>query len=143
MLTTRLTLTFVSLYSWGNVVSSKSLIKDGLLWAAELKATKATLLTFKSGSCKVFKNSPMHCLSNGSMVDGWSEIVNFTAVTTVVLISGDGETRERFSFGNKCGGSISVSLPRHSATTFRVPSSLHSQCLNSCCQIAGTNGNSC
>lgn len=68
--------------------------------------------------------------------------MNLTAVTTVVLINGDGDNRDSCSFGNKFAGSISVSFPRHSATTFRVPSSLHSQCKNNCCQIAGTNGNS-
>lgn len=51
---TLLTLTLVSLYSWGKTESSKSRISDGLLWAAELKAIKATLRTFRSSS--YFKN---------------------------------------------------------------------------------------
>ena len=43
---TGLTRTLVSLYKFGRIVSSKSLIREGLLWAAELKATSATLRTF-------------------------------------------------------------------------------------------------
>ena len=41
-----LTLTLVSLYRFGNITSNRSLTKDGLLWAAELNATRATLRTF-------------------------------------------------------------------------------------------------
>lgn len=73
----------------------------------------------------------------------WSEIVNLTAVTTVVLIKGDGEFKDRLSLGKRFDGSISVSLPKHSATTFLVPSSTHSQCRYNCCHMAGTNGRSC
>jgi hypothetical protein len=70
----------------------------------------------------------------------WSEMVNLTAVTTVVLISAESDTSDSCNLGSKLAGSIRVSFPRHSATTFRVPSSPHSQCRNNCCQIAGTNG---
>jgi hypothetical protein len=70
----------------------------------------------------------------------WSEMVNLTAVTTVVLIRADSDTSDSCNLGNKLAGSIRVSFPRHSATTFRVPSSPHSQWRNNCCQIAGTNG---
>lgn len=73
----------------------------------------------------------------------WSEMVNLTAVTTVVLINGDGELRDRFNLGKRLAGSINVSLPKHSATTFLVPSSTHSQWRYNCCHIAGTNGSSC
>lgn len=72
---------------------------------------------------ELFKNH-----ANGFQVlNTWSEIVNFTAVTTVVLINGDGEFRDRFNLGSKFDGSIKVNLPKHSATTFLVPSSWHSQ----------------
>jgi hypothetical protein len=67
-------------------------------------------------------------------------MVNLTAVTTVVLIRAESDTSDSCNLGNKFAGSIRVSFPRHSATTFRVPSSPHSQCRNNCCQIAGTNG---
>jgi len=70
----------------------------------------------------------------------WSEMVNLTAVTTVVLIRAESDTNDSCNLGSKLAGSIRVSFPRHSATTFRVPSSPHSQCRNNCCQIAGTNG---
>lgn len=73
----------------------------------------------------------------------WSEMVNLTAVTTVVLIKGDGELRDRFSLGKRFAGSINVNLPKHSATTFLVPSSTHSQWRYNCCHIWGTNGRSC
>ena len=52
---------------------------------------------------------------------GWSEIVNFMAVTTVVRIRGEGDDNADRSCGNKSLGRIRQSLPRHSATTFRVP----------------------
>ena len=128
----------VSLYNWGKTDLSKSRIRLGLLWAAELKATKATRLTLRSGSCKAPKKSPMQFFKSVSMGWGWSEMVNFMAVTTVVLINGDCEDKEFRSSGKSLSGHIRQSFPRHSATTFRVPSSLHSQCLNSCFQIAGT-----
>jgi hypothetical protein len=67
-------------------------------------------------------------------------MVNLTAVTTVVLIRAESDTSDSCNLGNKFAGSMRVSFPRHSATTFRVPSSPHSQCRNNCCQIAGTNG---
>ena len=57
-------------------------------------------------------------------------MVNFIAVTTVVLISADWEVREAFSLGRRAAGDMRQSLPRHSATTFLVPSSVHSVCLN-------------
>ena len=52
---------------------------------------------------------------------GWSEIVNFMAVTTVVRIRGEGDVNAAWSWGNKFSGHIRQSLPKHSATTFRVP----------------------
>ena len=57
---TGLLLTFcVSLYRWGRRSLRRSLTRLGLLWAALLSATRATLLTFRSLSVKVDKNSPM------------------------------------------------------------------------------------
>ena len=61
---------------------------------------------------------------------GWSEMVNFMAVTTVVLMSADCDVREAFNLGSRAAGDIRQSLPRHSATTFLVPSSVHSVCLS-------------
>ena len=49
------------------------------------------------------------------------EIVNFMAVTTVVLLRGEGDVNAAWSWGNKFSGHIRQSLPKHSATTFRVP----------------------
>lgn len=91
---------------------------------------------------RVWRKSPMHCLSNGSIDWIWSEIVNLTAVTTVVLIKADGLLSAARRRGSKPSGSVSVSLPKHSATTFRVPSSLHSQCRKRRSQISGTKGRS-
>lgn len=65
-------------------------------------------------------------------------MVNFTAVTVVVLMRADGDLSDSCNLGNKVAGSIRVNLPRHSATTFRVPSSVHSQCLYKSIQIEGT-----
>lgn len=65
-------------------------------------------------------------------------MVNLTAVTVVVLIRADGDLSDSCSLGNRVAGSINVSLPRHSATTLRVPSSVHSQCLYKSNQIEGT-----
>lgn len=73
----------------------------------------------------------------------WSEIVNLAAVTIVVLIRAEGLLRAARSRGNNPSGSVSVSLPKHSATTLRVPSSLHSQWRNRRSQIWGTKGRSC
>lgn len=64
-----LTLTLVSLYSCGRTESSKSRTSEGLLCAAELKATRATRRTFRSGSCRVLRNSPILCRRSGSI--GW------------------------------------------------------------------------
>ena len=61
---------------------------------------------------------------------GWSEMVNFIAVTTVVLMSADCDVREAFNLGSRAAGDIRQSFPRHSATTFLVPSSVHSVCLS-------------
>ena len=55
--------------------------------------------------------------------------MNFIAVTTVVLISADWDVREAFSLGRRAAGDMRQSFPRHSATTFLVPSSVHSVCL--------------
>ena len=43
------------------------------------------------------------------------------AVTTVVRIRGEGDVNAAWSWGNKFSGHIRQSLPKHSATTFRVP----------------------
>lgn len=65
-------------------------------------------------------------------------MVNLMAVTVVVLISADGDFNDSCNLGNKVAGSINVSFPKHSATTLRVPSSVHSQCLYRSIQIEGT-----
>ena len=65
------TRTLVSLYRCASTEWSKSRTRDGLLWAAELKATRATRRTFKSLSCKASRKSPMFCLSNASMACGY------------------------------------------------------------------------
>ena len=52
------------------------------------------------------------------------------AVTTVVLMSADCDVREAFNLGSRAAGDIRQSFPRHSATTFLVPSSVHSVCLS-------------
>lgn len=49
------TFTLVSAYNFGKTESNKSRTKEGLLWAAELNATRATRLTFISGSSKAFR----------------------------------------------------------------------------------------
>lgn len=68
------TLTFVSLYKCGKTESSRSRMRLGLLWAAELKVTRATLRTLRSGSCKVFKKSPIQVFSKGSTAWGCRQI---------------------------------------------------------------------
>ena len=55
------------------------------------------------------------------MVCGWSEMVNFMAVTTVVLMRAEGDDSAILSLGRRFSGSIRHNLPRHSATTLRVP----------------------
>jgi hypothetical protein len=60
----------------------------------------------------------------------WSEMVNLTAVTTVLLVRAEGDDRYPFNIGNNSAGLINVNLPKHSATTFLVPSSGHSQWLS-------------
>lgn len=45
-------------------------------------------------------------------------MVNFMAVTTVVLIRAEGEPRLTLSLGRSVSGDMRQSLPRHSATTF-------------------------
>lgn len=57
----------------------------------------------------------------------WSDMVNLIAVTTVERVRGDSSDRCCCRLRRSVAGSIRVSLPRHSATTFRVPSSGHSQ----------------
>lgn len=69
----------------------------------------------------------------------WSDIVNLMAVTMVVLIMGESVFRDSCSLGKSAAGLMRVSLPRHSATTLRVPSSTHSVCRNSCVQMSLTN----
>lgn len=136
-------------------------------------------------------NLPMHPLRSESMGIGWSTIVNFTAVTTVLRERGDpGRTINIFllivyicaahscisnlkfkphfktirlkqshfllneveimfqlilpedscffSLGRSSDGLTDVSFPKHSATILRVPSSAHSQCLNSRAQMFST-----
>lgn len=39
-------------------MSKRSRISEGLLWAAELNVTRATLRTLRSGSSNVFRKSP-------------------------------------------------------------------------------------
>jgi hypothetical protein len=51
----------------------------------------------------------------------WSDMVNFMAVTTVVRLSAECEDKAARKSGRSLGGSIRHSLPRHSATTLRVP----------------------
>jgi hypothetical protein len=43
-----------------------------LLWAAELNVTKATRLTFKSGSCKVLRKSPIQLRNKESIPCGYN-----------------------------------------------------------------------
>ena len=85
----------------------------------------------------------MHCFSNGSIDWCWSEMVNLTAVTIVVRIRADGLLRATRRRGRSPSGSVSVNLPRHSATTLRVPSSLHSHWRNSRSHIWGTKERNC
>jgi len=66
------TRTLVSLYRCASTEWSKSRTRDGLLWAAELKATRATRRTFKSLSCRASRKSPMFCLNNASMACGYN-----------------------------------------------------------------------
>lgn len=129
----------------------------------------------------------MHPLRSESMGMGWSTMVNFTAVTTVLRERGDpGRTINIcfcldlcspimyikhllhfkticlnlahyllskfkvtfhlllpedscfFSLGRSSDGLTNVSFPKHSATILRVPSSAHSQCLNSKAQMFST-----
>ena len=49
---------------------------------------------------------------------GWSEMVNFIAVTTVVRVRELVDVRADRNSGSSLTGSIKHSLPRHSATTF-------------------------
>jgi len=65
------TRSLVSLYRWASTEWSRSRTRDGLLWAAELKATRATRRTFKSLSCRASRKSPMFCLSSTSMACGY------------------------------------------------------------------------
>lgn len=58
-------------------------------------------------------------------------MVNLIAVTTVLLVRADCDVRCVFKLASNVCGSIRVSLPRHSDTTFLVPSSGHSQWVNS------------
>jgi len=65
-----LTLTLVSLYNCGRTESSRSRTSEGLLCAAELNATRATRRTFRSGSWRVRRNSPILCRKSGSIACG-------------------------------------------------------------------------
>ena len=60
----------------------------------------------------------------------WSDIVNLMAVTTVLRVRADWELRWFLRLVRRFAGSIRVNFPRHSDTTFLVPSSGHSQWLN-------------
>ena len=40
------------------------------------------------------------------------------------------DVREAFNLGSRAAGDMRQSFPRHSATTFLVPSSVHSVCLS-------------
>lgn len=51
----------------------------------------------------------------------WSVIVNFIAVTILLRMSEDWDFRPAWSSGNSLWGSTKQSLPKHSATTLRVP----------------------
>ena len=57
-------------------------MREGLLCAAELKATRATLRTLRSGSSRVLRKSPMQLRRRLSIACGWSEMVNFMAANT-------------------------------------------------------------
>lgn len=46
----------------------------------------------------------------------WSEIVNLTAVTAVVLVSASGDLRNSFRCGSNDSGSNRHNFPKHSAT---------------------------
>ena len=59
---------------------------------------------------------------------GWSDMVYFSAVTTVLLTKVESDLRFSLSLGRSVSGSTRVSLPKHSATTFLVPSSGLSKC---------------
>ena len=52
-------------------------------------------------------------------------MVNFIAVTTVVLIRAEGDPKETLSLGKSVSGDMRQSFPKHSATTFLVPSSVN------------------
>ena len=49
------------------------------------------------------------------------------AVTTVVRFKADGDDNAALSSGKSLCGSMRQSLPRHSATTFRVPVTISSK----------------
>lgn len=50
-------------------MSKRSRISEGLLWAAELNVTRATLRTLRSGSSNVFRKSPRRIVKNREMTE--------------------------------------------------------------------------
>lgn len=84
----------------------------------------------RSESPMVTRNSPIQLWSSASMGCGWSEMVYFRAVTTVLRTNPDSDFRFCWRLGNSISGSTRVSFPTHSATTFLVPSSGLSKCWN-------------
>ena len=76
----------------------------------------------------VERKSPMQPCSRVSIGWGWSDMVYLSAVTTVLRTNIDSDLRFSLSLGRRVWGSTRVSLPRHSATTFLVPSSGLSKC---------------
>lgn len=70
-------------------------------------------------------------------------MVNLMAETTAVRMSAFSLVSACCRCGSSTSGLTRTSLPRHSATTLRDPSSDDSQYLNSWPQMAGTDGMSC
>ena len=95
---------------------------DGSFFSQKMPYYLLTLLVYMALIMTSQKNKLVKIIKGKqSFTWGWSEIVNFMAVTTVVRIRGEGDVNAAWSWGNKFSGHIRQSLPKHSATTFRVP----------------------
>ena len=81
------------------------------------------------------RKCPISALRSWSMGLGWSEMVNFMAVTTVVFNNAEGEFKVAFSLVSRASGDIRHCLSRHCHTIYhsflhalRVPVELVPAC---------------
>mmetsp|Transcript_62523 Transcript_62523/g.150745 ORF Transcript_62523/g.150745 Transcript_62523/m.150745 type:complete len:254 (+) Transcript_62523:369-1130(+) len=115
-------------YSIGSSSGRASRTAAGLLCATQLSASSAPRRTLRSASSRVTRNWRSAASSTAGMGAPLANSVSVkrSELTTAARVSAEACDSRASSAGTTASGATAASLPRHSATTLRTPSSSRS-----------------